>query len=149
MLVLSPQLFLDDPNDSSSITLHLKTHSIHDSSSITLHFKTHSIHDSSSITLHFKTHSIHESSSITLHFKTDSNHDSSSITLHFKTHYIHKYKFRKILVKNTNIIAHEIDKLRLQILEALYIKKKKKPLISIEFIFKIASMFWNTFRILF
>ena len=49
--------------------------------------------------------------------------DSSSIALHFKNHSIPKSKFRKILVENTTIIAHEIDKLRLQILEALDIKK--------------------------
>ena len=33
--------------------------------------------------------------------------------------------FRKIQVENTTIIAHEIDKLRLQIIEALHIKTKK------------------------
>ena len=43
--------------------------------------------------------------------------------LHLKTHSIPKSKFRKILVANTTIIAHEIDKLRLQISEALHIKK--------------------------
>ena len=32
---------------------------------------------------------------------------------------------QKILVENTTIIAHEIDKLRLQILEAVHIKTKK------------------------
>ena len=51
--------------------------------------------------------------------------DSSSIALHLKTHTIPKSKFRKILVENTTIIAHEIDKLWLQILEALHIKTKK------------------------
>ncbi len=54
--------------------------------------------------------------------------------LHLKTHSIPKSKFRKILVENTTIIAHEIDKLRLQIQQ---INK------SIELILKIATMFWN------
>ena len=49
-------------------------------------------------------------------------------------------KFRKILVENTATITHEINKLRLQILEALHIKTKKK-LKSIELILKIATMF--------
>ena len=52
--------------------------------------------------------------------------DSSSIALHLETHSIPKSKFRKILVENTTIIAYEIDKLRLQILEALHIKTKNK-----------------------
>ena len=47
--------------------------------------------------------------------------DSSSVALHLKTDSISKSKFRKILVENTTIIAHEINKLRLQILEALHI----------------------------
>ena len=51
--------------------------------------------------------------------------DSSSIALHRKNHSIPKSKFRKNLVENTSIIAHEIDKLRLQIIEALHIKRKK------------------------
>ena len=51
--------------------------------------------------------------------------NSSSITYHLKNHSIPKSKFRKILVENTMIIAHKIDKLRLQILEALHIKTKK------------------------
>ena len=46
--------------------------------------------------------------------------DSSSIALHLKIHSIPKSKFRKILVENTTIIVHEINKLRLRIL-----KKKK------------------------
>ena len=50
--------------------------------------------------------------------------DSSSIALHLKTHSIPKSKFRKILTENTTIIAHEINKLQLQILEALHIKTK-------------------------
>ena len=37
--------------------------------------------------------------------------DSSSRVLHLKTHSIPKSKFRKILVENTTIIAHEIDNL--------------------------------------
>ena len=51
--------------------------------------------------------------------------DSSFIDLDLKTHSIPKSKFRKILVENTAIIAHEIDKLQLQILEALLIKTRK------------------------
>ena len=34
-------------------------------------------------------------------------------------------KFRRILFENTTIIAHEIDKLRQQFLEALHLKTKK------------------------
>ena len=41
--------------------------------------------------------------------------DSSSIALHLKTHSIPKSKFRKILIENTTIIAHEINKLLLYI----------------------------------
>ena len=52
--------------------------------------------------------------------------DSSSIALHLKIHSIPKSKFRKILAENTTIIAHEIDKLQLQILETLHIKTKNK-----------------------
>ena len=48
------------------------------------------------------------------------------ITLHPKTRSIPKSKFQEILVENTPIIRHEINKPRLQILEALYIKTKKK-----------------------
>ena len=51
--------------------------------------------------------------------------DSSSIALRLKTYFIPKFKFRKILVENTTIIAYEINKLRLQILEALHIKTKQ------------------------
>ena len=40
-------------------------------------------------------------------------------------------------------MAHEINKLRLQTLEALQIKAKN--LKYIELILKIATMFWNTF----
>ena len=57
--------------------------------------------------------------------------------------------FWKILVENTTIIAREIDKPWLRILEALHIKTKKKKLKSIELILKIATMFWNTFSIIF
>ena len=52
--------------------------------------------------------------------------DSSSIALHLKTYSISKSKFRKILIEDTTITAHEINKLRLQILEALHIKPPKK-----------------------
>ena len=41
--------------------------------------------------------------------------------------------------------AHEIDKLRLQILEALHKKLKKNKLKSIDLILKIATMFLNSF----
>ena len=71
--------------------------------------------------------------------------DSSSIALHLKTHSIPKSKFWKILVENTIIIAHKIDKLRLKIQEALLIKTKN--LKSIELILKIRTMFWNAFSI--
>ena len=37
--------------------------------------------------------------------------DSSSIALYLKTYFIPKSKFQKILVENTTIIAHEINKL--------------------------------------
>ena len=50
--------------------------------------------------------------------------DSSSVVLHLKIHSIPKSKFRKIFVENSTIIAHEINKLRLQILQALLIKTK-------------------------
>ena len=53
--------------------------------------------------------------------------DSSSITIHLKNHSIPKSKFRKILVENTTIIAHKINKLQLHILEAQHVKTKKKP----------------------
>ena len=36
---------------------------------------------------------------------------SSTIFLHLKTHSIPKFKFQKILVENTTMIAHEINKL--------------------------------------
>ena len=65
----------------------------------------------------------------------------------FKTHSIPKSKLRKILVENTTIIAREINKLWLQILEALQIKIIKKQE-SIELILKIARMFWNAFSFL-
>ena len=51
--------------------------------------------------------------------------DSSSIALLLKTHSIPKSKFRKILIENTTIITHEINKLRLHILEFLHMKKTK------------------------
>ena len=46
------------------------------------------------------------SKQLTMHFN-----DSSSVALHLKTHSVPKSKFQKILVENTIIIAHEIDKL--------------------------------------
>ena len=68
--------------------------------------------------------------------------DSSSIDLHLKTHSIPRSKFWKILVENTTIIAHEINKLWLQIQEALHIRTKKN-LESIEFILKIVTVLNN------
>ena len=50
-----------------------------------------------------------------------------------------------MLFENTTKIAHEINNLRPQILEALPMKPKKK-LITIELILKIAILFWNAFR---
>ena len=61
------------------------------------------------------------SKSLTMHLN-----DSSSIYLHFKSHSIPKYKFRKILVENTPIIAHIINKLQVQILEARHKKNRKQ-----------------------
>ena len=57
----------------------------------------------------------------------------SSTALHLKTNSIPKSKFRKILVEITTITAHEIDKLRLQNLEALHIKTKKAKINRINF----------------
>ena len=62
-------------------------------------------------------------------------------------HSIPKSKFQKILVENTTIVSHEINKLQLQILEALHIKTKN--LKSVELILKIVTMFWNAFSIFF
>ena len=44
---------------------------------------------------------------------------------------------KKILAENTTIIAYEINKLQLQILEALHVKTKKCKIL------KIATMFKN------
>ena len=55
--------------------------------------------------------------------------DSSSVALYLKTHSIHELKFWKILVENTT--ANEIDKQRLQNLEALHIKTKNPRINSI------------------
>ena len=54
-----------------------------------------------------------------------SKKDSSPIAFHLKNHSIPKSKFRNILLENTTIIAHEIDNLRQQIIEAVHIKTKK------------------------
>ena len=51
--------------------------------------------------------------------------DSSSVALHLKIHSIPKSMLWKIWVENTTIIAHEIDKQRQQIPEALHIKTEK------------------------
>ena len=67
---------------------------------------------------------------------------------------VDEFYFQIQVTKNsswkTTIIAHKIDKLRLQILEALHIKKtKKNKLKSIKLIFKITTMSWNAFNIFF
>ena len=80
---------------------------------------------------------------ITMHLN-----DSNTKALHLKIHSIPKSKFQKILVENTTKIAHKINKLWLQILEALHIETKN-PLKSKESILKIATMFWNAFIYLF
>ena len=67
--------------------------------------------------------------------------DPSSIALHLKTHSIPKSKIRKILIENTTIILLEINKLRLQILEALHIKTTSQPLKSTEIILKNQKTF--------
>ena len=58
--------------------------------------------------------------------------DFSSKALYLKTHSIPKSKFRKILVENTAIIAHEINKIWLQILEVLKAKNPKINRINFE-----------------
>ena len=57
---------------------------------------------------------------------TENLNDSCTIALHLKTPSISKSKFRKTLVENITIIAHEINKLRLQILEARHIRSKNQ-----------------------
>ena len=64
---------------------------------------------------------------------------NSSLEIHSNP----KSKFRKVQLENTATIAHEINKLRQQILEALHIKNLKKTLKAIELILNIATMFWN------
>ena len=66
---------------------------------------------------------------------------SSSITLHHKNHSPPKSKFRIILVENTTIIAHEINKPRQQILEALLIKNNRINSINFE-IALVLFWFW-------
>ena len=63
--------------------------------------------------------------------------DSSSIARDLKTHSIPESKFQKIPVKNTTIIAHEINKQWPQIQETLHIKTKN--LESIELILRHLS----------
>ena len=46
--------------------------------------------------------------------------------LHLKSYDTPKSKFRKYPIEITTTIAHEINKLRLQILKALYIYKETK-----------------------
>ena len=67
--------------------------------------------------------------------------NSSSIAFYCKNDSIPKFKFQKIIVENTAMIAHEIDKLRLQTIEALHKTKKKPKKKSIELILKTATMF--------
>ena len=50
-----------------------------------------------------------------------------------KTYSIPKSKFRKILIENITIKAHEINKLQLQILEALHVKTKRPKIDRINF----------------
>ena len=59
--------------------------------------------------------------------------DSSFIALNLETHSIPKSKFWKILIENTNITAYKINKLRLQIFEALHIKTKIPQINRINF----------------
>ena len=59
--------------------------------------------------------------------------DSISIPILLKNSSITKSKFRKILLENTTIIAHEIDKIRLQILETLHLKTKIPKINRINF----------------
>ena len=54
-------------------------------------------------------------------------------------------KFRKILIENSIIIEHKINKLKLQMIEAQHKNQQE----SIELILKIATMFWNAFRLFF
>ena len=51
--------------------------------------------------------------------------DFNSIVLHLKNHSIPKLKFWKNLLENTTIIEHEIDKVRLHIIEVQHIKTKQ------------------------
>ena len=60
-------------------------------------------------------------------------HLNDSSSLYLKTHSIPKSKFRKILVENITIILYEIDKLWLQILEAIHIKTKTPKINRINF----------------
>ena len=59
------------------------------------------------------------------------------LNLDLRIEWILRYKAMEL--ENTTIIAHEINKLCLQILEALHIKTKN--LKSIELILKMATMF--------
>ena len=59
--------------------------------------------------------------------------ESSSITFHLKNYSIPNSTFRKFLVENTSLIAHEIDKLWQQILGALQYKNKNPKINKINF----------------
>ena len=74
--------------------------------------------------------------------KPNKPNDSSSVAI---KPFCSEIKIRKILVENTTIIAHEINKLRLEIVETLHIPPQKN-LDLIELTLKIATMLWNTFR---
>ena len=59
--------------------------------------------------------------------------DSSSVAEHLKSHSLPKYKFRKILVENTTMVARKINNPWLQILEVLHIKTIKPKFNRINF----------------
>ena len=63
---------------------------------------------------------------------TKHRNDSSSLAQHLKSHIIPKSKFRKILVENTTIIEHGINKLQLQILEAFHKKTTRNNSVNFE-----------------
>ena len=56
--------------------------------------------------------------------------DSSSIGQHLKSHSLPTSKFRKNFVENTAMMAHEVNKIGLQIPEALQIKTNEKNRIN-------------------
>ena len=78
--------------------------------------------------IYLRSYQVLVSRQLTMHLN-----DSSSIAFHLKNHSIPKSKFWKILVENTTTMAHKIDRLWLQILEALHIKTKISKLNRINF----------------